>query len=295
VQNNRGIECARRNQKADDCKWVKRSGSVRDLKEIGIEECVDCGLVTHEVNLHIKIDYESGSMHDWSQGYGGTLELPKEDVNRRLIEMYKLHKQSNVQNLLDFGSGRGEMLQALHQSFNVTGLEPESEARIQCQSNGYLVFDSWDSINSLATKFDLVTMFHVIEHLYSPHEELARVHKGLKSGGLLVIETPNSNDALLTLYNSESFSNFTYWSHHPMLHSHTSLQLLVESCGFRVIQNVGHQRYNLANHLYWLTAGKPGGHEVMKNLFSENTNLAYAIDLEKIGKSDTIWLVAVKD
>lgn len=295
MKRTKGIQCAVRYRKADECNWISRMGKVRDFREVGVEECSDCGLVSHEIDLHAKIDYKQGSMHDWSKGYGGTLDSPKEDIERRLAEIKKLQQRFKIDLVLDFGSGKGEMLAAFKNIFTAEGLEPEFEARMLSEGSGHLVYESWDSISATSTKFDLVTMFHVIEHLYLPHEDLIKIYGVLKAGGLIAIETPNCNDALLKLYKSESFSNFTYWSHHPMLHSHHSLKGLVESNGFRVIENHGVQRYGLANHLYWLLQGKPGGHELMESYFNEDTNTAYANDLKKVNLNDTIWLVAIKD
>ena len=109
-----------------------------------------------------------------------------------------------------------------------------------------------------------------------------------------MIETPNSQDALLTKYKSLPFGNFTYWTHHPMLHSNKSLGLLVAKNKFNLISNSGTQRYGLENHLYWLSHEKPGGHIAWDGTLSDKTNLNYKIDLVSQGIADTIWLVAQK-
>ncbi len=128
---------------------------------------------------------------------------------------------------------------------------------------------------------DVVTLFHVIEHLYDPSRELARIYELLNPGGLVVIETPNSCDALLTKYKNLNFKNFTYWSYHPMLHSHKSLNLLVTRNKFKILECGGVQRYDLSNHLYWLSNGKPGGHVIWNEMFSDDTIQSYNKDLIK--------------
>ena len=139
-----------------------------------------------------------------------------------------------------------------------------------------------------------MTLFHVIEHFYEATAELRRILELLRPGGLLVIETPNSMDALLSKYKSKEFSKFTYWSHHPMLHSHESLACLVEKCGFEVIENSGIQRYDLNNHLFWLTKGIPGGHQEKASFLPQNILELYSDHLINSEISDTIWLVAQK-
>ena len=141
--------------------------------------------------------------------------------------------------------------------------------------------------------FDFVTLFHVVEHFYDPDTELRNIRKVLKPNGLILIETPNSQDALLTKYASEKFRKFTYWSHHPMLHSHKSLEALVNRSGFTVLENLGCQRYGLANHLYWLREGKPGGHEVWSDFIDVETESEYEKDLVSLHLNDTLLLVAI--
>lgn len=289
------FQCPEESNDVSNCTWEKRSGCVRDFPKVGVEECSRCHLVIHTTDLREEVNYETGSMHEWSKGYGSTIDLPIDDIDRRMQEILKLHEECEITSILDFGSGRGEMLGTLSSRFDSYGYEPEMEARTDCQSRGLKVFQTWSEIESSNLKFDLVTMFHVIEHLYSPHDELRKIRNILKPGGLLLIETPNSRDALLCLYKSESFSNFTYWSHHPMLHSRDSLHMLLRSNAFRIHMSGSHQRYNLANHLYWLSEGSPGGHEIIGKYFSEKTHSEYAAYLNELDMNDTLWIVGIKD
>jgi SAM-dependent methyltransferase len=290
----KSIECPSGKASVDDCPWKKRNGSIRDFPEYGVEECSDCQLVTHERDLREFIDYRSGSMHSWAAGYGGTLETPKQDISRRVEAIKAVSQSHKVKRILDFGSGNGEMISALSDQFSVEGLEPEEQARKRCISEGIKVFASVDELTKSSAKFDLVTLFHVVEHFYNPKIEFARIYDLLNPGGLLILETPNAEDALLTEYQNEAFSNFTYWSHHPMLHSSVSLSNLVATAGFSNIDAKMVQRYGLANHLYWMTEQKAGGHVHWENKFSPVTETSYAQDLIKQGKADTLWLKAEK-
>ena len=138
----------------------------------------------------------------------------------------------------------------------------------------------------------MVTLFHVVEHFYNPTEELDWIFKILKPNGLLIIETPNANDALLSKYENISFQNFTYWSHHPMLHSHVSIEGMVKKAGFAILDNHGTQRYDLNNHLNWLLNKKPGGHIILKNLANEKTNKNYKRLLIEKKLADTLIIIA---
>jgi 2-polyprenyl-3-methyl-5-hydroxy-6-metoxy-1,4-benzoquinol methylase len=233
-------------------------------------------------------------MHNWTLGYGGTLSNPIEDVSRRVTEILALAKNSPIKSILDFGSGAGEMMTALSADFEVEGLEPERRARENCKNQGFNVYGSTGEAIEARKRYDLITLFHVVEHFYKPDIELAAIYELLNPGGFLIIETPNSQDALLTAYQSRSFGDFTYWTHHPMLHSSKSLSRLVSRSNLNVIINSGTQRYKLENHLHWLVKNKPGGHIAWAGMFSEATNLGYQYDLVEQGIADTIWLVAQK-
>jgi len=259
-----------------------------------VEECSNCHLVTHERDLREFIDYQSGSMHSWASGYGGTLETPKEDISRRVEAIRTLSQSHVIKRILDFGSGNGEMIAALSEFFSVEGLEPEEQARAKCLSDGKRVSASIDELTKSSAKFDLVVLFHVIEHFYNPKIEFARIYNLLNPGGLLILETPNAEDALLTKYKNEAFSNFTYWSHHPMLHSSVSLSNLVTTAGFSNIDAKMVQRYGLANHIFWMTHQKAGGHVYWEDKFSSTTEASYAQDLISQGIADTLWLQATK-
>ena len=276
------------------CPWQKRVGKIRDFPEYGVDECQKCLLVSHRKDLRQGVDYENGSMHNWAAGYGGTLIDPVEDFTRRASQVLKLSKKFKIKSILDFGSGSGEMIKALSPNFSVVGLEPEKSVRESCISQGMQIYESSTEALQARKKFDLVTLFHVVEHFYKPEAELSQIYELVRPGGLLLIETPNSQDALLTTYKSRSFSEFTYWSHHPMLHSNRSLGSLVGRSKFDLIINSGIQRFSLENHLYWLIENKPGGHVAWEGMFSPDTNRNYERDLVSEERADTIWLVAQK-
>ena len=100
---------------------------------------------------------------------------------------------------------------------------------------------------------------------------------------------PNSEDALLTLYESEVFKKFSYWDQHLFLFNAQTLNTLATISGFSLIKIKHVQRYPLSNHLYWLSKGLPGGHEVWSNLNSNEINQAYSSKLAALGQTDTIF------
>jgi len=277
------------------CLFVKIPGSVRDFPSVGVRKCVDCGIVTHEEDLSGNINYVDGSMHNWAAGHGENAPKQSQDLTRRIHAISDFCRREKLQKVLDFGCGDGNFVEEISKNFQTVGIEPEIAARKAAIDRGLQIFENSKSLPIEHSTFDLVSLFHVIEHLYEPLEVLGEINRNLNPGGYLVIETPNSNDALLTVYESSAFQNWTYWSHHPYLYSSKSLGGVVTQAGFEVIHNGGIQRYSLANHLHWLARSKPGGHEVWKNICSDETSRTYDNDRVNSGTSDTLWLIARKN
>ena len=264
--------------------FKKRKGTVRDNKNLEIFECTDCGLVFLSKNNHIdEIFYENSNMHQSFDFYKWRNETLIDDTRR--FEFLKTSMTNKK--VLDFGSGNGGFLKLTKNiSKKVLGVELEKAIIPFYKEENISLENNVDNINE---KFDIITSFHVIEHIKEPLKILDKLKNLLEDNGRLIIEVPNANDALLTIYENEAFSNFTYWSCHLYLYTHHTLNLLAKQAGFEVefIKHI--QRYPLSNHLYWLSKNKPGGHEKWGNFFdSKELNSAYENQLASLGATDTI-------
>jgi SAM-dependent methyltransferase len=144
------------------------------------------------------------------------------------------------------------------------------------------------SVESAGGGYDLITAFHVIEHLSDPRSMLACLAGSLKPNGRMIIEVPSAEDALLTLYDCDAFQRFTYWSQHLFLFNAPTLEMLARQAGLRVVAVQHYQRYPLSNHLHWLSQGKPGGHQRWAFLDTPELASAYASTLAALGKTDTL-------
>jgi 2-polyprenyl-3-methyl-5-hydroxy-6-metoxy-1,4-benzoquinol methylase len=264
--------------------FFNRKGTVRDNPALGIRECSACGLVALSAVDHIGSGhYEGSGMHgDAPPPVESWLRATEQDDQRR-FEMLKVSLADK--RVLDFGCGAGGFLSKARASArDVCGIEPER--RIQEYWDGKIPLHS--SLDAVAGEFDLITAFHVIEHLVDPRTMLRDLAGRLASGGRLVVEVPNSDDALLTLYQCEPFQRFTYWSQHLFLFNASTLRTLALQAGLRVVAIEQYQRYPLSNHLHWLSHGLPGGHQKWSFLDSPALDQDYAAALAALGKCDTL-------
>jgi 2-polyprenyl-3-methyl-5-hydroxy-6-metoxy-1,4-benzoquinol methylase len=227
--------------------------------------------------------YEASGMHGSNPVPMETWLRETDGDDQRRFEMLKPILANK--RLLDFGCGAGGFLsKAQLLAGSVAGIELERRVR-----------DYWAGRITITPEpepaglgYDVITAFHVVEHLPDPSAMLKCLAGMLAPSGRLVVEVPSSEDALLTLYDSEAFQRFTYWSQHLFLFNAETLRRLAGKAGLRVVSIQQYQRYPLSNHLHWLGRDGPGGHQKWSFLDGPELQKAYASALAAIGKCDTL-------
>lgn len=112
----------------------------------------------------------------------------------RLIEKLYKNKQLNV---LDIGCGTGDFLKhGLLSDHLVVGVEPNEDARKLAIAKGLQVHEDFTQI--VYEKYDVITLWHVLEHVPDYENYLLEIKKMLKKDGMLIIAVPNfkSYDAI---------------------------------------------------------------------------------------------------
>ncbi len=103
--------------------------------------------------------------------------------------------------LLDYGCGVGAFLNYSSKNFDVFGLEPIKIARVSALQKGLRVEENIKEI--LNKRFDVITFWHVFEHLYSPDNQMVNIKKVLNKKGILIIAAPN-----LKSYDAKKYRSF---------------------------------------------------------------------------------------
>jgi SAM-dependent methyltransferase len=146
---------------------VIRQGQACDNKELVPLECRRCGLVRLSSFSHITESFYADShMHD-SKPCDPGLELTqsKEDNLRRFYQFKELLAGKKV---LDFGCGAGGfMLEIRETAASVIGVEPERRLRAFFDEQNLTVYPDLSAVPD-SFKPDVVSMFHVLEHVPDP-------------------------------------------------------------------------------------------------------------------------------
>jgi len=109
------------------------------------------------------------------------------------LRVRKLPRLRGAQRLLDIGCGRGDfILRCRARGWSVAGVEQSHSPVIALKAAlGIDVYEPDDLASIAAESFDVVTLWHVLEHLPDPASTLAEVRRILKPGGTVLIEVPN--------------------------------------------------------------------------------------------------------
>ena len=173
-------------------------------EEYKIVSCTSCGLKfvnprpdESEIGRYYKSsDYVS---------HGGKLNLLtilyktiRYSAIRKKYKIVKRHARGK--NMLDIGCGTGEFLDFCKKNgFDVKGIEPAEKPRSFAQTQYELEVHEESYLEDIVSpEFDIITMWHVLEHVHLLNERMNKMVEILKSEGTLIIAVPNCDswDAL---------------------------------------------------------------------------------------------------
>ena len=116
-------------------------------------------------------------------------------------------------------------MECKNQNWDILGIEPNDKAKGIALGKGIKFGDTIEKLES--NSFDVITMWHVLEHVPDPVQQIKELKRLLKPNGTIIIAVPNFNS-----YDAKLYGDF--WAaydvpRHLWHYSKTSIQKLFES------------------------------------------------------------------
>lgn len=143
------------------------------------------------------------------------------------------YKQGKI-NLLDIGAGTGDFINFCKKTknWNVIGIEPNAKARILGNNKGVKIVENYNKLPQQS--FNVITLWHVLEHIPDLENEIKTIHSLLEENGILIIAVPNYKS-----WDAQHYKNF--WAaydvpRHLWHFSKTSIEKIFTPKGFQVLE-----------------------------------------------------------
>ena len=259
--------------------FIKTTAQMHSSKELfNFDQCANCQLVflNPRVNLDNLKDYYTSHYLPYrgSEAWGKYSKLvegsqKKLDLKRvnRVKEMCSVSPKSLI---LDVGCGNPSFLKACQQELNckTMGIDFSDEGWKE-QSTLFKGLDlQVAEIKDLSLNLepDIITMWHYLEHDYTPLENLTYLKSIAKPSTTLIIEIPNFDSISRKKYNE----NWAGWHtpRHTSLFSPDNIKLLLDKSGWNVSQLLTYGTLN-PYLLFWMSEVEQKGIQWNKNMENE--------------------------
>lgn len=226
-------------------------------------ECQECGLLYQnprpsldEIGFYYPPDYDPFVTPPWSNPNRLQQISLLYGIKKRwkLVERHA-PRRAGRRSVLDVGCATGVFLAAGSDNWQKAGVELTAEAtQIARSLFGLAVYEGTLEQTALdGQKFDVITMWDVLEHLHEPQASLRRVHKLLRPDGIFVARIPSRSSLDSRLWGR-------YWAgldqpRHMFVPDEAQLRQLLERSGFRVVDLVclgGTYGFVVLSWRFWL-------------------------------------------
>ena len=180
-------------------------------EEFVIRECEDCNFrYTSPVPAEDRIGeyYESEEYISHSDSKKGIMNKVYHVVRNRAIKKKEklIASFGSGKHLMDIGCGTGDFLKYCQEKgWDCSGLEPDQGARSICAEKGVKVYNI-DRLHEVRKEsLSVITMWHVLEHVYHLKRDFEKICSSLTNNGRLIIAVPNCSS-----YDAQKYGK--YWA-----------------------------------------------------------------------------------
>ena len=171
--------------------------------------------LVHDKNLDMLITHPQPSLDKLPSYYESVDYISHTDGNKSLFEkMYQFVKSIALKNklnlinsesqrgkILDIGAGVGDFLSvAKKDGWEIIGVEPSEKAKAIAKNKGVTFVESLNDLEN--NSFDVITMWHVLEHVPDLENQIKELKRLIKPSGTIIIAVPNFNSFDAKYYGS---------------------------------------------------------------------------------------------
>ena len=235
-------------------------------KDFRIVTCRGCGLT------YLQNPPPDGALYE--EYYQDLQRQPSEELASIIaLRLVLLQQRIPQGSLLDVGCGQGFFLaKAQSAGYRVQGIDVSTSAiafatdtlRMEAATT------SLDELLSRQTRFDVITLWHVLEHFLNPVKELGKIKQLLAPGGRCFIEVPNLHSAKFIL-SGKKWVGGNHPRYHRTFFTRTTLEETMRKSGFKKIERIS-LSYSIPGQTRAYTAAKQ-----LANFFAADAFLDYEI------------------
>jgi len=171
--------------------------------------------LVHDKDLDMLITHPQPSLDKLPSYYESVDYISHTDGNKSLFEkMYQFVKSIALKNklnlinsesqrgkILDIGAGVGDFLSvAKKDGWEIIGVEPSEKAKAIAKNKGVTFVESLNDLEN--NSFDVITMWHVLEHVPDLENQIKELKRLIKPSGTIIIAVPNFNSFDAKYYGS---------------------------------------------------------------------------------------------
>lgn len=204
--------------------------------------------LVYDQKLDMLVTEPQPSLDNLGKYYESVTYISHTDGNKTLFEKaYQMVKNIALKNklslinnlsknkgkILDIGAGVGDFLATAHQNgWQTVGVEPNDKARAIAEKKGVTFVEKTEDLPD--NSFDIITMWHVLEHVPALENQIMELKRLVKPNGTIIIAVPNFKSFDAVYYQE-------YWAAYDVpIHlwhfSKTAIKLLFEKHNIRLVK-----------------------------------------------------------